>query len=806
MRAVLDSETARQCAQIELIASENIMSRAVREPRQEIAALRERISALSAAILRISASLDLDTVLREVVDSARALTGARYGMIATVDEGGAIEEFIASGLSADERRHMAEWPPGYRFFEHLRDLPGALRLADVPACVCSLGYSEELTLSKTLQATPMRHRGVHVGNFFLGEKEGGQEFTDEDEEVLVLFASQAATAVSNARAHRDEQRARADLEALVDTSPVGVVVFDARTGRPVSFNREARRLVGELCSPDSPPEQLLEVMICRRGDGREVRLADEFRNAETVRAEEIELSVPDGRSVTTLVNATPIRSADGAVESVVVTLQDLAPLEELERLRAEFLGMVSHELRAPLTSIKGSAATALNARPELDPAEMREFFRIVDEQADHMRGLIGDLLDVGRIDSGTLSVSPEPAEVAGLVDRARNTFLSGGGRHSVLIDLPPDLPRAMADRRRIVQVLNNLFSNASRHAPESSPIRVTAVREGVHVAISVADEGQGVAPERLPHLFRKHTGLAGGDREGALGAAGLGLAICKGLVEAHGGRIRAASGGTGQGTEVTFTLPVAEVAGEGAAAGLAPARPPVPREGPEQTPILVVDDDPKTLRYVRDALAGSEYAPLVTGDPEEVSGLIRTERPRLVLLDLMLPGTDGIELMERVPELADLPVIFISGYGRDETIARALEAGATDYIVKPFSPMELTARIRAALRKQAEPEPYLLGDLEIHYEERRVSVAGRPVQLTATEYELLRVLSRNAGRVSTYEALLRQVWGGRHNGDTELVRTFVKKLRRKLGDDAASPAYIVNERGVGYRMARPGDA
>ena len=781
------------------------------ELRQENAALRERISMLNAAILRISASLDLDTVLREVVDGARALTGARYGIIATVDDTGTIREFVASGLSADERRHMAEWPHGYRFFEHLRDLPGALRLADVPAYVRSLGYSEELTLSKTLQATPMRHRGVHVGNFFLGEKAGGQEFTGEDEEVLVLFASQAATAIANARTHRDEQRARADLEALVDTSPVGVVVFDARTGRPVSFNREARRIVRGLRSGDSPTEQLLEVMICRRGDGRETRLdelplADEFRNAETVRAEEIELSVPDGRSVTTLVNATPIRSADGAVESVVVTLQDLAPLEELERLRAEFLGMVSHELRTPLTSIKGSAATALNARPELDPAEMREFFRIIDEQADHMRGLIGDLLDVGRIDSGTLSVHPEPAEVAGLVDRARNTFLSGGGRHSVLIDLPPDLPRAMADRRRIVQVLNNLFSNASRHAPESSPIRVTAVREGVHVAISVADEGRGVAPERLPHLFRKHTGLAGGDREGALGAAGLGLAICKGLVEAHGGRIRAASGGTGQGTEVTFTLPVAEVAGEGAAADLAPAGPPAPRDGPERTPILVVDDDPKTLRYVRDALAGSEYAPLVTGDPEEVSGLIRTERPRLVLLDLMLPGTDGIELMERVPELADLPVIFISGYGRDETIARALEAGAADYIVKPFSPMELTARIRAALRKQAEPEPYLLGGLAIHYEERRVSVAGRPVQLTATEYELLRVLSRNAGRVSTYEALLRQVWGGRHNGDTELVRTFVKKLRRKLGDDAASPAYIVNERGVGYRMARPGDA
>ena len=222
------------------------------ELRQENAALRERISTLSAAILRISASLDLDTVLREVVDSACALTGARYGMIATVDEAGAIQEFIAPGLSADERRHMAEWPHGYAFFEHLRDLPGALRLADVPAYLRSLGFSGELTLSKTLLTMPMRHRDVHVGNFFLCEKAGGQAFTEEDEEVLVLFASQAATAIANARTHRDEQRARADLEALVDTSPVGVVVFDAGTGRPVSFNREARRLVGELLrSPDS---------------------------------------------------------------------------------------------------------------------------------------------------------------------------------------------------------------------------------------------------------------------------------------------------------------------------------------------------------------------------------------------------------------------------------------------------------------------------------------------------------------------------------------------------------------------------
>ena len=195
----------------------------------------------------------------------------------------------------------------------------------------------------------------------------------------------------------------------------------------------------------------------------------------------------------------------------------------------------------------------------------------------------------------------------------------------------------------------------------------------------------------------------------------------------------------------------------------------------------------------------------MTADPREVAHLVTTQKPQLVVLDLMLPGTDGLELMQRVPALADLPVIFISGYGRDETIVRALETGAVDYLVKPFSPTELAARVQAALRRRAEPDPFLLGELAIHYDQRRVSVASRPVPLTATEYALLRVLAVNAGRVVTYDALLRQLWRKRDSADVKVVRAFVKTLRRKLGDDATKPAYIVNERAVGYRIARPDD-
>ena len=766
--------------------------------------LRERISKLSTAALRISSSLHMETVLQEVIDSALVLTGARRGLITTIDMHGGIRNCMASGMSAEELQTVLAWLDAPQFFKHLRDdIKEAFRVEDMRSYLESLGLLVAPWVPRTMQVAPLRHQGEHLGYFFLCNKEDGEMFTAEDEEVLLLFASQAAAAIVNARTHRDEHKARAHLEALVETSPIGVAVFDAQTGYPVSLNREAWRIAEKLRTSDQSPEQILEIVTCRLSDGREMTFAESpmnqfISNAETVRLEQIVLSVPDGRSVTMLVNATPIQSADGAVESMVVTMQDLAPLQEANRLRTEFLSMVSHELRVPLAAIKGSAATVLEASRVLDRAEVRQFFRIIEAQVNHMNDLISDLLDAGHIDSGTLLVDPEPVEVTALVDLARTTFLSGGGRQTIHIDLPPDLPRVMADERRIVQVLNNLFSNASRHAPESSAIHVSAVRDGVHVAISVTDEGQGVPPERLPHLFRKYTDDRDGNRSHGVG---LGLAICKGLVEAHGGRIRAENAGPGQGTRFTFTIPLFDEVETGATEVPTHRR---RRTGRQRPLVLAVDDDPQFLGYIRTTLDEAGFNPLVASDPNEVSDLIDKHDPHLVLLDLLLPEMDGIELMQKVPALADRPVIFLSAYGRDETIARALEMGAVDYIVKPFSPTELVARIQVALRKSdVPPETFRSGALVINYEERRVTVSGVPVRLTATEYDLLRMLSTNAGRVVTYEKMLRSVWRSSDSVDTRRVRAFVKKLRCKLDDDASNPTYIFTEPRVGYRMHRP---
>ena len=209
-------------------------------------------------------------------------------------------------------------PEGMPLFEYLNEISETLRLPDMLGHMREVGlpwvdFPVELSPRIPLLAAPIFDQGRRVGGLYISEKEDGVEFTEGDEEALAMFASQAAMVISNARRYRDEQRARAYLETLLDTSPIGVVVFDARTGQIASINREARRLASDIHMPDQSAEQLLDVLTIRRADGTEFSLAEfplsqALSGSETVRVEEVVVQVPDGRSVTALVNATPIRS------------------------------------------------------------------------------------------------------------------------------------------------------------------------------------------------------------------------------------------------------------------------------------------------------------------------------------------------------------------------------------------------------------------------------------------------------------------------------------------------------------------
>ena len=233
----------------------------------------------------------------------------------------------------------------------------------------------------------------------------------------------------------------------------------------------------------------------------------------------------------------------------------------------------------------------------------------------------------------------------------------------------------------------------------------------------------------------------------------------------------------------------------------------IPASGDGAERILALDDDPKTLKAIRDTLEGAGFEPILTGDPKQLAPLIEQAEPRVVLLDMMLPDTDGLELMHETAALGEVPVIFLSAYNRPELIARAFEMGAVDYLVKPFTPSELAARVRAALHKKPQqPTAFSLKELRIDYSQRSVALAGRRLELTPIEHTVLVELATNAGTTLTHEHLLKAGWSTDSPGNVGLLRTVIKTLRRKLGDDSRNPDYIFTVSRIGYRFASPSTA
>ena len=772
--------------------------------------LQKWMSRLTEANARVNEPLVFDEVLQDIIDSAVALTGARYGVISVMDDDGDLDVLVTSGTNDTEHRKFVELPDGMRIFDFFREIPGPVRVDDYSRYATTFGLNGDLPVPVYAgMAMPLRLGGRNLGTIYVGRDKDGSAFTHAEEQSLVVFAAQAVVTLVNAQRLRDERRARADLETLINASPVGVAVFDTRKGVPIFLNREAARIMEVLQMPERFTEDFFSGMKIRRADGREIILgavpASQILGAgETVRAEEMTLQIADGPSVTALINVSHIRSEDGEIRVVVFTLQDMTEMEGHERMRAEFLATVSHELRTPLATVRGSVSALLDQLSSMHPAEIHQFHRIILEQTDRMRTLITDLLDVARIETGSLSISQEPTDMPALIADAVSSFRLMGHGHEIRLDIPPDLPWTMADKSRIAQVISNLLANAARFSPDSSIISIRAETDDWLVSVSVSDEGRGIPAENLPHLFRKFSQV-GNEESGS--NAGLGLAVCRGIVEAHGGRIWAESEGRGLGARFTFTLPTAYKEGFALpSASLPPSVRSAGQPAKKRTRILAVDDDFQALKEIRDTLVNSGYEVVATVDPYEAAWLMEEHRPSVVLLDMMLPRIDGVELMKDLKRAADVPVIFVSAYGQDRLIERAFQMGADDYVVKPFSPVELQARIDAALRRKEAIAPaasYSYGALTINCAERVVTLGGDPVALTPNEYQLLAELSANAGQVLTYKQLLTRIWDSDGSDDLRPLRTAVSGVRRKLGDDADDPTYIFTEFRVGYKMPSP---
>ncbi|MCW3067709.1 MAG: response regulator transcription factor [Solirubrobacterales bacterium] len=225
---------------------------------------------------------------------------------------------------------------------------------------------------------------------------------------------------------------------------------------------------------------------------------------------------------------------------------------------------------------------------------------------------------------------------------------------------------------------------------------------------------------------------------------------------------------------------------------------------PERPRVLVVDDEPQIIRALKVVLREAGFDTVAAETASQALDLAAVHPPAAAIVDLVLPDGDGVEVTNKLREWSEMPVLVLSAVGEEDQKVRALEAGADDYITKPFAARELVARLQAALRRAtpAEEEPTVAVDgLEVDLAARVVRLDGQPVHLTPIEFELLRMLVRNRGRLLTHRALLAEVWGPHYVEDIQPLRTHIARLRAKIEPEGATPRYIVTDPGIGYRFA-----
>jgi signal transduction histidine kinase/DNA-binding response OmpR family regulator/HAMP domain-containing protein len=393
-------------------------------------------------------------------------------------------------------------------------------------------------------------------------------------------------------------------------------------------------------------------------------------------------------------------------EGVVWTVRDVTERARLEQLKSEFVATVSHELRSPLTSIKGFVEL-LSASKGLD-SRQREFLDIVLVSTNRLVDLVNDLLDVARVEAGRIEIHRRPTDLGEIVEEVAALMRPQiEEKHQELeVDVPDDLPRALADPSRMRQVLTNLLTNAHVYTDEGGQLGVSLREETDRLALAVSDTGRGLATEELDHVFDRFYRAEGG---AGTSGTGLGLAIVRSLVDLHHGTIDVTSE-KGRGTTFTVNLPrVTEVDEPAAAhAELVGKR------------VLVLDDDPRVADLIAERLRPFGVEPAVVHDGEAALALLRSEHFHALTLDILMPGVTGFEVLRELrsdPELASLPVVVVSVFSGREALSG-------EWVVsKPIDSAELTDALGTAV---------VAGRV-------RVIVLGRPAlrpQLEATLEEL----------------------------------------------------------------------
>jgi PAS domain S-box-containing protein len=493
------------------------------------------------------------------------------------------------------------------------------------------------------------------------------------------------------------------LEAIIRQMPAGLVIADAE-GKVILGNEQFERILGTKFSPNRMVGES-DGYRAFHPDGRpfspgESALAIALATGKDVRDVEVVIERQDGRRKVIVASASPLRDSAGRIVGSVATFfevteqrelagelaRTVAELKEGDRRKDEFIAMLAHELRNPLVPIAN--AVRVLQLPEVGRGTLRESLSMIERQLGHMVRLVDDLLDVSRISRGKVEIRKDRFDLSAMAAEVVEDFRGEIGRHGLSLEtvFPKESIWVDGDRVRLAEVLTNLVQNAIKFTDSGGTIRVTLARDGDRALLSVRDSGIGIDPAMLPRIFEP---FSQADRSIARtrGGLGLGLALVRGLVTAHGGEARAASDGIGRGTEVSVLLPTAERRVPEAREKGEARKPAPPRR------VVVVEDNVPVADGMRFLLEHLSHEVRVAADGVAGLAAIRAFRPDVVLCDIGLPGEmDGYALAREVradPAISATCLIAITGYGQSADRERAQQAGFDLHLTKPVQPTRL---------------------------------------------------------------------------------------------------------------------
>jgi two-component system alkaline phosphatase synthesis response regulator PhoP len=481
-------------------------------------------------------------------------------------------------------------------------------------------------------------------------------------------------------------------------------------------------------------------------------------------------------------------------------MQDITEARERMAWKMELLSMLAHDIRTPLATLKGHATALAANYHNWDDAMVREFLEAISNTTDSLTHQVDRSLALTRVEAGRMGLRPSGVYPSSLARQAAERSAGILGEREIEIAIPEEMPQVRVDPARIEETLTILVENAVRHAPSSAPIEIGAKRSRNSVFMWVMDDGPGIPSDRQRMIFEKYEQV-----EPRSEGAGLGLYIARKIVEAHGGRIWVESppDECSRGAKFNFSVPIMPDQPQAAveSAQSVPARP--AKKGRSGL-VLIIEDQPDMQTLLHSILTQEGYEVMIASGGAEGLDLFKAAPPELVLLDWMLPEMNGLLVCRTIRRWSQVPMIVLTSRVAREDMIVALNAGADDYITKPFQPTELLARMNAAIRRSGEwregekRDQFISGPLMLDFDLQTGWLHGIELDLTPTEYRLLVYLVENRGRVLTYQQIINHLWEGNVTKAKKDVFVHISRLRKKIEIDPKNPRYIQTRWGVGY--------